>query len=58
MAFWVRALYAADPNSDVYRVYWDGKLSAEEKEWTREIKKVYNYEINSRQMAWWRWKLH
>ena len=51
-------LYAADPKSDVYKIYWDGKLSAEEKEWTREIKKIYNYEINSRQMAWWRWKLH
>jgi hypothetical protein len=56
--WWRNQLYASDPNSDVYRVYWDGKLSAEEKEWTREIKKVYNYEINSRQMAWWRWKLH
>jgi hypothetical protein len=56
--WWRNQLYAADPNSDVYRVYWDGKLSPEEKEWTREIKKIYNYEINSRQMAWWRWKLH
>jgi hypothetical protein len=56
--WWRNQLYASDPNSDVYRVYWDGKLSPEEKEWTREIKKVYNYEINSRQMAWWRWKLH
>ena len=56
--WWRNQLYSADPNSDIYKVYWDGKLSAEEKEWTREIKKVYNYEINSRQMAWWRWKLH
>ncbi len=56
--WWRNQLYSADPDSDVYKVYWDGKLSAEEKEWTREIKKIYNYEINSRQMAWWRWKLH
>jgi hypothetical protein len=56
--WWRNQLYAADPKSDVYKIYWDGKLSAEEKEWTREIKKIYNYEINSRQMAWWRWKLH
>mgnify|MGYP003347000151 FL=1 len=40
------------------KVYWDGKLTPEEKEWTREIKKLYNFDINSRQMAWWRWKLH
>jgi hypothetical protein len=48
----------ADPKSDIYKVYWDGKLSPEEKEWTKDIKKMYNYEINSRQIAWWRWKLH
>jgi hypothetical protein len=56
--WWRNQLYAADPKSDVYRTYWDGKLSAEEKEWTREVRKIYNFEINSRQMAWWRWKLY
>jgi len=56
--WWRNQFYAADPSSDVYKVYWDGKLSPEEKEWTKDIKKLYNVEINSRQMAWWRWKLH
>ena len=56
--WWRNEFYSVDAASDVYRVYWDGKLTPEEKEWTREIKKLYNYEINSRQMAWWRWKLH
>jgi hypothetical protein len=56
--WWRNQLYAADSESDIYRTYWDGKLSAEEKEWTREVRKIYNYEINSRQMAWWRWKLY
>jgi len=55
--WWRNEFYAADPNSDVYKVYWDGRLSPEEKEWTRDIKKLYNVEINSRQMAWWRWKM-
>ena len=55
--WWRNQFYSSDPNSDVYKVYWDGKLTGEEKEWTRDIKKLYNYEINSRQMAWWRWKL-
>ena len=55
--WWRNEFYAADPNSDVYKVYWDGKLSPEEKEWTRDIKKLYGVEINSRQMAWWRWKM-
>ena len=56
--WWRNEFYSADAKSDVYKVYWDGKLTPEEKEWTRDIKKLYDYEINSRQMAWWRWKLH
>lgn len=56
--WWRNQLYTADPKSDVYKTYWDGKLSPEEKEWTKDIRKMYNYEINSRQIAWWRWKLH
>ena len=56
--WWRNEFYSADPESDVYKVYWDGKLTPEEKEWTRDIKKLYDFEINSRQMAWWRWKLH
>jgi hypothetical protein len=55
--WWRNELYQADPNGAVYKVYWDGKLTPEEKEWVREIKKLYNFEINSRQIAWWRWKL-
>lgn len=55
--WWRNEFYSADPESDIYKVYWDGKLTVEEKEWTRDIKKLYNFEVNSRQMAWWRWKM-
>jgi hypothetical protein len=55
--WWRNQFYSVDANSQIYKVYWDGKLTSEEKEWTREIKKLYGVEINSRQMAWWRWKL-
>ena len=56
--WWRNQFYSVDGNSQIYKVYWDGKLTPEEKEWTRDIKKLYNFEINSRQMAWWRWKLY
>jgi len=56
--WWRNQFYSIDPDSDIYKVYWDGKLTTEEKEWTRDIKKLYDVEINSRQMAWWRWKLY
>jgi len=55
--WWRNELYMADPNSQVYKVYWDGKMTGEEKEWVRDIKKLYGFEINSRQLAWWRWKM-
>jgi hypothetical protein len=56
--WWRNEFYSADPNSNIYKTYWDGKLTPEEKEWTKDVKKLYNVEINSRQMAWWRWKLY
>ena len=56
--WWRNELYSADPNSTVYKTYWDGKVTPEEKEWTKDIRKLYNFEINTRQLAWWRWKLN
>jgi len=55
--WWRNELYMANPESSVYKVYWDGKLKPEEKEWVKDIKKLYDFEINSRQIAWWRWKM-
>jgi len=55
--WWRNEYYSVDANSNIYKVYWDGRLTPEEKEWTKDIKKLYGVEINSRQMAWWRWKL-
>ena len=56
--WWRNEFYTVDPDSNIYKVYWDGKLTGEEKEWVKDIKKLYGVEINSRQMAWWRWKMH
>jgi hypothetical protein len=55
--WWRNELYSLDPEGQTYKVYWDGKLTGEEKEWVRDIKKLYGVEINSRQIAWWRWKM-
>ena len=56
--WWRNEYYSVAGDSNIYKVYWDGKLTPEEKEWTRDIKKLYGVEINSRQMAWWRWKMY
>jgi len=56
--WWRNEYYSVPADSNIYKVYWDGKLTGEEKEWHRDIKKLYGVEINSRQMAWWRWKMY
>jgi hypothetical protein len=56
--WWRNEYYSVPADSNIYKVYWDGKLTGEEKEWHKDIKKLYGYEINSRQMAWWRWKMY
>ena len=56
--WWRNEYYQVPADSNIYKVYWDGKLTGEEKEWHRDIKKMYGFEINSRQMAWWRWKMY
>jgi len=55
--WWRNEYYSVTADSNIYKVYWDGKLTPEEREWTKDIKKLYGVEINSRQMAWWRWKM-
>jgi len=55
--WWRNEFYSVAPESAIYKTYWDGRLTPEEKEWHRDIKKLYGFEINSRQMAWWRWKM-
>jgi len=56
--WWRNEYYSLGPETKEYKVYWDGKLKPEEKEWVKDIKKLYGVEINSRQMAWWRWKMY
>ena len=55
--WWRNELYQVGADTDVYKVYWDGKLSPEEKEWVKDVRKQYSFDVTSRQIAWWRWKL-
>jgi len=56
--WWRNELYSVTAEDPIYKVYWDGKLKPEEREWVSDIKKLYGVEINSRQIAWWRWKMY
>jgi hypothetical protein len=54
--WWRNEFYAAPVDSPIYQTYWDGRFTAEERDWTRDIKALYDYDITPNQIAWWRWK--
>lgn len=55
--WWRNQFYRCKQGTPAYNVYWDGKLTPQEREWVRAIKLMYGYDIDAEQMAWWRWKL-
>jgi hypothetical protein len=59
ISWWANDFYRATRDSDVWAAYWGkkGRVTAEEREWIREVKSLYDVEIDDTQMAWWRWKM-
>lgn len=57
IGWWRNELYRKERDSLEFKTYWDGKFSAEEEEWVREIYEEYHFNIAPEQMAWWRWYL-
>jgi hypothetical protein len=55
--WWRKQFYRCEQGTAPYQVYWDGRLTPQEREWVRAIKLMYKYDIEPEQMAWWRWKL-
>lgn len=58
IGWWRNQLYVKKKGSPEYRVYWDGKLTPEERKWTSAVKKLYDFEITDEQIAWWRWNMN
>lgn len=58
IGWWRHDLYHYERGTNEYRVYWDGKLSAEESRLSREVKAEFGYEILPEQWAWFRLQLH
>ena len=56
IGWWRNEFYRVPEGSGVYQVYWDGRMTPQERKWVREIKTLYDFDIDSEQLAWWRWK--
>lgn len=57
VGWWRNNFYRKVRGSPEYNVYWDGRHTPEERKWVREVKQLYDYDIEDEQVAWWRWNL-
>ena len=57
VGWWRNQLFKKKKGSAEYNCYWDGKLLPEERKWVREVKQIYDFDIDDEAMAWWRWCL-
>ncbi len=59
VSFWANEFYRAPRHSDIWKVYWGhkGRMTDTEKDWVREVKSLYDVNIDDEQIAWYRWKL-
>lgn len=57
LGWWMHERYRFEKDSPLYRVYWDGKLDSDERQWTRHVKQLYGHEVQPEQIAWWRYML-
>ena len=58
IGWWRNQFYRKKKGSLEYQVYWDGRLTPDEKKWVRQVKALYDFDIDDEQMAWWRWAMN
>lgn len=56
IGWWRNDLYRKKKGSPEHNVYWDGNLTPAEERWVKEVKDLYDFDIDDEQIAWWRWK--
>lgn len=55
--WWRHELYELHPLSKQHKIYWDGKLTGEERGWQQAIAQRWQVELKPTQWSWFRWKL-
>ena len=56
LGWWMNEQNQVERDSMQFKVYGQGKLTGEERIWTKVVKKLYGVEILPEQIAWWRWQ--
>lgn len=55
--WWRHEQRVLDPQSQAFKVYWDGRLTADEQAWQRDIERRYGVSLTAEQWAWYRYTL-
>ena len=55
VGWWLQDLYRCERDSKEFAVYGREDPTHLEAEWMHDIKKLYDYEVQPEQLAWWRW---
>ena len=57
VSWWANEMYRIGEDDPLYSVYWgaSGRMTPEEKAWSREVRMLYGFEIEDEQLAWYRW---
>lgn len=58
IGWWRNEMYRVAEDSEIYKVYWDGRLTNEESVWVKDVKELYDFDIDSEQIAWHRFTLN
>ena len=57
LGWWMREDNTLSEKSDIFKQYWDGRLSSREKFWAKEIDRRWHQTLTDGQWAWRRWFL-
>ncbi len=58
VGWWRNELYRVERDSEVWKTYWDGSRTQEEKEWAIKVEELYGFEMADEQICWFRWKFN
>jgi hypothetical protein len=57
VGWWRNQFYRKKAGSVEHTVYWDKRLTPQERKWVKEVKQLYDFDIDDEQIAWWRWAM-
>lgn len=55
VTWWSNEFYRAKKGTPKYKQYWDGRATEQERDWIRQVKLDYDFDIDDEQLAWMRW---